>query len=222
MKIFTAKIVFLFVIIISFIFAKEIILTTDNGDNVILHENGTWEILPQVIQDNNYDFRNINWGMTFTEVKESEPFKWKKGDIDANTQFLCTNTHLMGDKAMLVYYFNLNRVYRARYILKESHSNKTEYWNFYKHLIGEINNKYGESAPNYTGEPIWLDDVYKDDPVNWGEAIATGKMVATANWELPKSTICAIIQGDNNEIELWLEFEAVNFKKIEAKKTEAF
>ncbi len=222
MKTFSANIVFFLVIIISFIFAKDIIVTTDNGDHVILHDDGTWEILQEMAQNNNFDFRNINWGMDINEVKASESFEWKKGIIDANTQFLCANMSLMGEEAMLVYYFNLNRVYRTRYIIKENHSNKTEYWRFYKYLIGEINNKYGDPTPNYTGEPIWLDDIYKDDTDNWGMAIATGKMIATANWELPKSTICAIIQGDNNEIELWLEFEAVNFKIIEAKKTEAF
>jgi len=215
-------IVLLMIIITAFIFAEDIKLITDNGEVVILHENGTWEKLINNNSMNGFDFRRINWGMDINTVKESEPFEWEKGELDVNTQYLFSHIDLLGEETMLAYYFNLNRVYQTRYMITEKHSNKTEYWQFYKRLISELKNKYGNSASCHTGQPVWLNELNKDNPDDWGTAISTGDMHAVAKWELPETTIIAIIKGNNHDIDLWLEFKAKNINVIETKKTEAF
>jgi len=212
----------LMIIIASIVLAEDVKAITDNGKTVILHENGTWEILINENSQDSFDFRKINWGMSKSDVMKSEPFEWEEGELDPNTQVLYTNIDLMSEETMLVYYFNVNRVYQTRYIIKEIHSNKTEYWRVYKRLMVELKNKYGDPVSNYTGDPIWLDDLYQDDPNDWGMAIATGDMFALAKWNLPKNTISALIQGDNYKINIFLEFKANNIKVIEAEETDAF
>jgi len=79
----------LMMIIASIVLAKDVKAITDNGKTVILHENGTWEILINENSQNNFDFKKTNWGVDKSNVRKSVPAEYKsalnKATLYANT-----------------------------------------------------------------------------------------------------------------------------------------
>ncbi|RDG28963.1 hypothetical protein DV872_24090 [Oceanispirochaeta sp. M1] len=202
-------------------FSEDQIAIMTNGSKVILHDDGTWSKSESESPSEDYDFRKVKWNMTIDEVKTSESFKWEDGG-DSESYYIYTEIDFLSEKSLLAYYFNENRLYQARYIVTQKHSNKTDYWRAYKRFVEALKGKYGETVENNTGEPIWKDDLYKDDPSDWGMAISVGDMLAIASWETPKTSISSIINGDNYKIDLNVYFEAKDFEKVETEKVDAF
>ena len=59
------------------------IAVTDSGKKVVLHENKTWEYLENqtlINSSNEYDFRNVSWGMDVSQIKASEKLKIELDD----------------------------------------------------------------------------------------------------------------------------------------------
>lgn len=203
-------------------YSEDLSAITNDGTNVILHSDGTWTAAEESNRSGDFDFRKIYWGMNKNNVMASEPFTWNEGELDPNTVYLYTTVDLLGDEFLLIYYLNLDRVYRIRYSITEKHSNRTDYWRFYTRLVSALKEKYGEPSADYDGAPFWKDDLYKDQPSDWGMALAVGDMFALAIWPTERSEITALIQGDNYDIDLFLEFEANDFDYVEAEATPAF
>jgi hypothetical protein len=204
------------------IVSQTIEAITSDGKTVNLFEDGTWEYSDKVDTVGNFDLRKVNWNMTIDQVRSSETLDWEVGEIDDNTSYLAAETKFLDNEAILAYYFNLNRLYKVRYIITKSHSNKTDYWFDYKTYLEAISEKYGSPSSEYDGMPIWKDDLYKDDPSDWGMAIAIGDMLACAIWETDRTQISALIQGDNYKISTVIDFDSKNFEVIEVEKIQQF
>jgi len=205
----------------SFLIAENQIAIASDGTKVILHDDGTWSISEINIDPDNFDFRKTRWNMSMEDVKASETLTWEEGEtVDA--KFIYTEIDFLGEKSLLVYFFNKDRLYQAKYVIIQEHSNRTDYWFAYKRFVKALKGKYGATAPDNTGNPIWKDDLYKNKPSDWGMAIATGDMLAIATWDTPNSLISTIVKGDNYKINLAVYFEAKDFQMIEADKVDAF
>lgn len=70
-----------------------------------------------------FTFRKTKWGMTAAEVKASEPLEIAKEDEN----LLGYKTSVIGKDVFVVYFFIDNQLTRARYVLAESHSNKSDF-----------------------------------------------------------------------------------------------
>lgn len=204
------------------IFSQNNEAITKDGRTVIINDDGTWQYKDIITNTDAFDIRKANWYMTTEQVKLSETFKWEESTIDSNTKYLVATTDFLGDEALLVYYFNLDRLFEVRYVITEKHTNKTDYWSDYKKYVSALKGKYGQTLMNYDGSPIWKDDLYEDDPSEWGMAIAVGDMAALASWETDTTSISALIQGDNYDITTIISFSSKDFVKIEAEKTQQF
>jgi len=150
------------------------------------------------------DFRNVKWGMSQAEVKEKEA----EGRIFVEEPTLLgyTDMSLAGLDTNLGYLFNVDdQLFAANYVITEQHSNNTAYITDYEKLKGKLIGKYG--APD-EDEVIWLDDLWKDDPSDWGMAIVTGDLKYYTEWGLDSMSILLLLKGDNYEVNFKLMYQS--------------
>ncbi|MBA7584697.1 hypothetical protein ES708_26654 [subsurface metagenome] len=155
------------------------------------------------------DFRNINWGMSQAEVKERET----EGEIvlEDSKLLVIGNLSLAGLDVSLGYRFNVkDQVFGATYLIKEEHTNNTAYITDYKNLKDKLIDKYG--APD-EDEIIWLDDLWKDEPSDWGMAIITGDLRYYSRWNLGSFDIILVLKGDNYEVDFMLVYGSNEISK---------
>lgn len=155
------------------------------------------------------DFRNVNWGMSRAEVKERET----EGKIflENPNLLIIRDLSLAGLDVSLGYRFNVkDQVFGATYLIEERHSNNTAYITDYKNLKGKLIDKYGVPDED---EIIWLDDLWKDDPNDWGMAIVTGDLTYYSSWELDSFDIVLMLKGDNYEVDFKLVYGSNEISK---------
>jgi len=158
------------------------------------------------------DFRGLDWGATEAEIVASEGADPKIAqDADA-LRVLVYEDRLAGLDCNVIYILTGDKLVRAKYMATESHTNKTDYLLDYGTMHGGLSAKYGE--PN-EDETYWKNDLYKDDPSDWGMAVAVGHLIKYASWELPGTTITVGITGDNFDIELVIEYVSKELEEVE-------
>lgn len=157
------------------------------------------------------DFRNIKWGMSMAEVKAAEG----ETDLVTTDALIYDGLNVAGIDVMLIYYFNENdQLYSAIYSFEETHVNKNDYIYDYEKVVKALTEKYGEPINSDT---IWKDDLYKDEPTEWGMAVSAGHMMMFAKWETENTNIAIFLSGDNFEISTMIGYES---KTIPPKKTD--
>jgi hypothetical protein len=106
---------------------------------------------------------------------------------------------------LISYYFAENQLVAGRYIFLSEHSNKNLYINDYDDIKESLIKKYGQ--PN-VDRPVWNNDLYKNDPSEWGMAISVGHLSYTAGWQLANTQIILHLGGDNYDITLGLDYHS--------------
>jgi hypothetical protein len=138
------------------------------------------------------DFRDSTWGDSIESVKESA------GEPAQSTEdTLVYKVSIKGLDAVLIYQFTAGKLTSAGYLFTESHSNKNLYISDYSTIHGLVNQKYGKPESN---DAVWLNDLYRDDPSNYGTAVSIGHYVKQAIWETERTKIMHTLRGDNFEI----------------------
>jgi len=157
---------------------------------------------------NGQDFRNANWGMTYSQVKSSESAKLVKESSD----LLAYQTTLADFDAFVLYIFAGGKLTRTQYKIIETHTNKNDYISDYNTLKELLQKKYG----NTTGdEKIWKNELYKDDLSEWGFAVSLGHLVYYATWKTAKTDVILSLSGENYEIETVIEYSSTELGKLE-------
>ncbi len=162
----------------------------------------------------NGPFRKILWGMSQEEVKKTETYEIVKESDDV----LAYKDTVAGLDALVLYIFAGERLVRAKYVFVERHSNKNDFIADYKKLGGTLITKYGQPVDNDT---TWKDKLYRDDPEDWGTAIAVGHLVMSEKWETADTKIFHIIYGDNFQISHVVEYTSKALESLEEESTSA-
>jgi len=155
-----------------------------------------------------FTFRKTKWGMTPAEVKATEPLKV----AEEKEGFLCYKTSVLGKNVFVVYFFTDNQLTRARYVLADSHSNKTDFITDYEDFKTILMKKYGNPAKD---ESFWKNDLYKDDYSDWGTAISVGHLIYFSTWNTSNTEINNMLMGENFDISCIVEYSSTNLKLIE-------
>ncbi|TYB31291.1 MAG: hypothetical protein FXF47_04990 [Candidatus Mcinerneyibacterium aminivorans] len=153
-----------------------------------------------------YDFRNVNWGMSKTEVKRREDAKLFQ---DKSTS-LAYKTQLKNHDALLVYNFWNNKLAGSAYSIIDNYLNKNNYIEDYKELKRLLEKKYGN--PSYE-DIIWKNDLYKDDPSHYGMAISVGHLIYTSRWKTNSEKIVIILDGENYKVSLMIAYYSNQYAK---------
>jgi hypothetical protein len=155
-----------------------------------------------------YNFRKTKWGMSMQQVKESEPL-----EIDhSNDKLLRYKSIALDKNVYIIYGFVDDKLFRARYVLAEGHSNNNDYIDDYNAFKNILTTKYGK--PIYD-KVIWKTNLYKRDPQHWGLAIALGHLSYFSKWIKDDTEIVCALMGDNNEITCGVEYQSIKLLPLE-------
>jgi len=190
---------------------------TEDGRKVLLKPDGTWEY----VQDSTYtgnDFRNVRWGMTIKEVKDRETAVFvTEGDVAGEHIIMYKESLTAGSSTYNVgiyYIFAKGILVRAKYVLDETYVNKNLYFVPFNSFKDVLTQKYGEPKSDNTA---WTNDLYRDDPSNYGLAVSIGHLNRLVSWETPRTKVFLGILGENFEVKVHVEYQSVEFKKLEDK-----
>jgi hypothetical protein len=166
-------------------------------------------------------FRSAYWGMNESQVKQVESAEFIKKEKGTQhfkgLTVLLFKDNIAGLDCFIVYYFAKNKLSRARYLIAEQHSNKNLFISDFKNIKEQIMKKYGKPKKD---EVIWIDDLYKDDPSEYGFAISKGDLRYMVEWDLQDTEVECVLFGDNYKISFWIEYVGKAFKELEKKAIE--
>lgn len=144
-------------------------------------------------------FREASWGMTQEQVKklETSEFFQKQYSKSTGLNILAYKGQAGELECLIAYYFAENQLVEGRYLFIEKHSNDNLYIDDFKKVKISLIEKYGKPTNDNI---IWRNDLYKDDPEDWGLAISIGHLAYEAVWKSSKTQISLQLLGDNYKI----------------------
>ncbi|HEK1687056.1 TPA: hypothetical protein SMR42_003441 [Pseudomonas putida] len=183
--------------------------TTDDGKRIQVNQDGSWVFCEGPVKDGRVSFRESLWGMSRSEVKETEPdATWNDHE---NVCYF--NSRLTDLDCMAIYVFANDQLCRGKYLITQEFVNESNYISSHDSLKEIFIKKYG--APTSDNE-YWLNDLYRDDYQDWGRAVGMGHMSRYVVWKLPETEICLGLSGENYECSLFIEYSSAHYSKIEA------
>jgi len=160
-------------------------------------------------------FRKATWGMTRNQVKATE-----SGKIMRDSENALAYKGSVGNADVLIFFFFVSdKLVRGKYSFLTEHTNKNEFISDFERIKSTLKDKYGDPQKD---ETFWSNELYKDEPENWGMAIAVGDLSYYTTWENENTDIVLALDGDNYEISLVVEYssKALHHLAEEAKKKE--
>lgn len=160
-----------------------------------------------------FDFRNVKWGMSKAQVKSSESL-----DVGDETQDgLLYKTQILNKNVLLMYNFVDNRLISSVYLIKERHTNNNDYIDDYETFKKTLTKKYGKPT---TDKTIWKNNLYKDDPTHWGMAISMGHLLYVSEWETEDTKISIGLTGDNFKMNHGIIYKSKKLNVLKEKNKE--
>lgn len=146
-----------------------------------------------------YTFRGIPWGSSVETVENSDFLKKYSDYIyDEEYNAIWLDGLTVANKSTSVaLYFSNSGLYRAAYVLSEKHTNLNNYVDDFNDVCDALIKKYGEPDESVDD---WKDDLYKDDPSDYGMAVGAGHVTFSRRWDGNNSTITVGCSGDNFKI----------------------
>ena len=141
--------------------------------------------------------------MSIEEVKNSEELKVAQED----NGFIGYKTRVIDKDVLLAYIFVHNKLVRAKYLLAEPHTNRNDYLIDYSDFNSILTKKYGNPDEDKT---IWRDDLYQDNPSEYGTAVGVGHLLKYSKWQTPFTNITTILMGENFDVTVAVEFQSKN------------
>jgi hypothetical protein len=156
------------------------------------------------------DFRTHDWGATLDAVKAAEG-----NPVQESADRLVYEAEITSLSAYLSFEFVNGMLSSAMYVFTEEHSNNNLFLNDFNAIEALLEQRYGKAANPQT---IWLNDLYRDDPDDYGMAIAAGHMAKQTKWETERTSVRHTLRGDNFDITHGIVYEG---KPMQALQDEA-
>jgi hypothetical protein len=158
------------------------------------------------------DFRRTSWGMTREQVKAVESSKLIKEDEHG----LFYSSELSGFGEVLIgYIFAEGKLVRTSYISQVRHTNSNAFIEDFTKIKSILTEKYGRPESD---DVVWLDNLYKDDPDNWGMAVSAGHLVYDTVWKTKTTKILEKLKGDNFDVTLIVKYTSLELAGLEEAK----
>lgn len=179
--------------------------TLEDGTEVTLRRDGTWGF--PTADAATTTFRRTRWGATAEEIEASEEGKPKKGH-DGSLTFKGKIAHL---ETKIRYELLNDALTRARYEITEEISSTNKYLGEFDSFKDLLTKKYGAPVEDTNR---WIDDSYKDEPNEWGDAVSRGDLELRAVWQSPDTRVTAELNGRNYEISMTITYDAVQYEHL--------
>jgi hypothetical protein len=193
-------------------FADEEAIST-SGKRFLIKDNGTWAALAPASASTK-DFRNCLWGMTKKAVIKAEGITESALAYNDDNMMASSST-IAGLSCNIIYIFAYDKLVRAKYYITESHTNNNIFIEQdYPKLKTLLSSKYGQPIDEGTD---WSNDLYKDDPQDWGTALAYGHLSFHTQWETEATSIYLYLSGDNFKVTFGIEYTSKEWGNLEKK-----
>lgn len=182
--------------------------TTESGRLVLLSDDGTWVYREMSGATGAADFRGSRWGSSLDEVLSAESVPPTVSSSDS-LRFNAT----LSDMSMDVLYFFIDRrLVRAKYFVTETYLNESRYILKRQDLEELLSEKYGKPTEH---DQFWHDDLYRDDPSEWGAAVSRGDLSWFVTWETPSTKVVLALSGEDYECHLQIEYSSTALAGLE-------
>lgn len=159
----------------------------------------------------NYDFRKVNWGMNYNQVKNSE---LPRTGIISEGRLVYKDT-IAGTLYTLVYTFNeKSELVSAKYILDEKYFDNNFYTIEYGKFKALLTKKYGTPVKDFLN---WTSEASDKDSTNWANALESGYLQLTAQWKVPK-TIITLQASKYETVHIIISYISRNLKNYDISK----
>jgi hypothetical protein len=156
------------------------------------------------------DFRKTTWGMPRSEVVLTEADDPTSEDDSA----LIYSRKVAGMNALMGYLFVEDKLVKAKYMFHQQHSEFNQYITDYNNLKKALEKKYGKAQKE---RDIWSNDLYTNIPAEWGKAVSLGYLTRLSYWGIKNSEITLLLKGEDEKIDLWLEYKSKALANLEKK-----
>jgi len=166
-----------------------------------------------VLAEEEYDFREVNWGMSIDEVIENEGEPADKGDSN-----LLYETQVAGRDAYLLYEFQNDKLYEGTYFITRKYPNTILKFGDYLVLQKEIEKLYGE----HKDETVWYNNRHRTNIDNYGRALRLSHVHFRSTWGNENTNIDLFLGRLSDKIHFILKYYDSNFEEdvgIENNKT---
>ena len=126
--------------------------------------------------------------------------------------FLQFRTMLLDLEVEAIYIFVEDVLVRAKYLVVTTHSNDNSYLLDFERLKDNLSKKYGKPKED---RKLWQDDLYREDPSQWGIAVANGSLSMFARWRSDDTNIFLDLSGDNFQCQLGVEYSSIRLAHLE-------
>lgn len=181
---------------------------TETGKSVVLNDDGTWSYETEPHTKSSGGFRGGKWGMSKSEVKALENGQ----SIQEDEEALIYQGQVAGLSCYYGYVFVQDKLVRGKYVVNETHTNKNDHIIDYQSLQKLLTEKYGEPVED---ETLWRNDLYKDDPEDYGMAICVGHLLYWTEWNAPGTKVSLILTGENYDVSLQIEYTSTELAQLE-------
>lgn len=165
-------------------------------------------------EEKEYTFRGIPWGSSIEEVEKSD-FLQDHPDYDYDNEYNAITVDdltVANKSAAAVLWFGDSGLYQVIYYFTDKHSNLNSYVEDFNDVCEALIKKYGEPDRNVDN---WKDDLYKDDPSEYGMAVGAGHATFVRQWIGNDSDILFGCSGDNYEIKNIIFYESLSLQPEE-------
>lgn len=157
------------------------------------------------VKKENSDFQNSNWGDSIEAVK----FDNRDLDILQDGDTLWTTASVAGKDADIFFAFENNQLVQGVVSFSEKHSNDFSYISDFETIKELLVEKYGEPVED---DEAWLNDLFKDDPMDYGLAVAAGHLIYRVIWETSDTQITLLLTGDNYDIMHFISYSPLGYE----------
>lgn len=158
-------------------------------------------------------FRQARWGMSKEQIIELEG-KPTEEDKKEGLNLIVYDSEIDNKRCAILFIFAEDKLVRTKYHFLHNHINKNLYIHDYRKIRESLIGKYAEPKENKT---VWLNNLYKNDPDDWGRAIGYGHLRYFAKWEMSETSIFLNLSGDNRKINLTVEYTSIELAELEKK-----
>lgn len=180
-----------------------------DGVVVELADDGTWITPGPMGTIDSSGFRNVPWGAAPAIAMEREG---RAPDQESETVLVWGGVSLAELTCDVAYIYARSTLVRAKYIITDEWVNENRYLTEYESVKSLLGRKYGSPDSDDT---LWSNDLWKDDPNDWGNAVEQGHLSFYARWERDDTRVLLHLTGENYESELGIEYASLSLQLLE-------
>jgi len=137
-------------------------------------------------------YGNALWGMSAAEVKALV-----KGAPEEVEGGFAVESTVAGHPAIVMYGFTQDKLTLVLVMFTDSHIESNHYISDWKELKDLLGQKYGVPVEI---EWVWINDLFKDDPTQYGTAVSAEQLVIYETWKTEQTEIEHSLAGRNFQV----------------------